>query len=43
VARHLVDLGAVPVGNSPQALAEFQAAEQDKWGKVIETAKIKAD
>jgi tripartite-type tricarboxylate transporter receptor subunit TctC len=43
VARHLVDLGAVPVGGTPQALAEFQAAEQDKWGRVIELAKIKAD
>jgi tripartite-type tricarboxylate transporter receptor subunit TctC len=43
VSKRLVDLGAVPVGSSPQELAAFQIAEQDKWGKVIERAKIKPD
>ena len=33
VAQRLIDLGAVPVGSSPQQLAAFQSAEQDKWGK----------
>lgn len=43
VARRLTDLGAVPVGSSPLELAAFQSAEQDKWGKVIQRAKIKPD
>lgn len=43
VAKRLTDLGAVPVGSSPQELAAFQSAEQDKWGKVIQRAKIKPD
>jgi tripartite-type tricarboxylate transporter receptor subunit TctC len=38
-----MDLGAVPVGSSPQELAAYQSAEQDKWGKVIQRAKIKPD
>jgi len=43
VAKRLADLGAVPVGSSPQELAAYQSAEQDKWGKVIQRAKIKPD
>jgi tripartite-type tricarboxylate transporter receptor subunit TctC len=43
VARRLTDLGAVPVGGAPEKLAKFQRAEQEKWGKVIKAAKIKAD
>jgi tripartite-type tricarboxylate transporter receptor subunit TctC len=43
VAKRLGDLGAVPVGSSPQELAAFQSAEQDKWGKVIKRANIKPD
>ncbi len=43
VARRLTDLGAVPVGSTPLELAAFQSAEQDKWGKVIQRAKIKPD
>ena len=41
VAKRLGELGAVPVGSSPQELAAFQSAEQDKWGKVIKRANIK--
>jgi len=43
VAQRLTELGAVPVGSSPQELASFQSAEQDKWGKVIQRANIKPD
>lgn len=41
VAKRLTDLGAVPVGGSPEKLAAFQKAEQAKWGKVIQAANIK--
>ena len=43
VAQRLTELGAVPVGCSPQELASFQSAEQDKWGKVIQRVNIKPD
>jgi len=43
VAKRLADLGALPVGSTPEELAKFQKAEQDKWGKVIQRAKIKPD
>lgn len=43
VARRLAELGAVPVGGSPDTLAAFQRGEQQKWGEVIRRAKIKAD
>ena len=43
VAKRLTDLGAVPVGGGPEKLAAFQRVEQEKWGKVIQAAKIKPD
>lgn len=43
VAKRIADLGGVPVGSTPEQLAEFQRAEEEKWGKVIQLAKIKAD
>jgi len=43
VAKRLTDLGALPVGGSPEKLAAFQRAEQEKWGKVIQAARIKAE
>ncbi len=43
VAKRLTDLGAVPVGGAPDKLAAFQKAEQDKWGKVIAAAHVKAE
>jgi len=42
VARRMLDLGAIPVGGAPADLAAFQRAEQDKWGRVIQAAGIKA-
>ena len=43
VAKRLTDLGAVPVGGTPEKLAAFQRAEQEKWGKVILAARVKPD
>jgi tripartite-type tricarboxylate transporter receptor subunit TctC len=43
VAKRLTDLGAVPVGGSPEKLAAFQRAEQEKWGKVIQVARVKVE
>jgi tripartite-type tricarboxylate transporter receptor subunit TctC len=43
VAARLTELGALPSSGSPAKLAQFQRAEQEKWGKVIEAANIKAD
>ncbi len=43
MVKRLADLGGVPGHGSPDDLARFQRAEQDKWLKVIRTAKIKAD
>ena len=43
VAKRLSDLGALPVGGAPEKLAAFQRAEQEKWGQVIQAAKIKPD
>jgi tripartite-type tricarboxylate transporter receptor subunit TctC len=43
VAKRLTDLGAVPVGGSPDKLATFQRNEQEKWAQVIQAARIKAE
>ncbi len=43
VAKRLTELGALPVGGPPDKLAAFRQAEQQKWGAVIQRAKIKAD
>jgi tripartite-type tricarboxylate transporter receptor subunit TctC len=43
VSRHLIGLGAVPVGSTPEQLTAFQASEQDKWGKVIQRAHIRPE
>lgn len=43
IKARMNELGAVPVGGAPSKLATFMKAEQDKWGKVIQGAGIKAD
>ena len=43
VSRRLKELGAVPVGGTPEALATFQRAEQKKWANVVKAAGIKPD
>jgi tripartite-type tricarboxylate transporter receptor subunit TctC len=40
VAKRIEELGALPVGGGPAKLAQFQRAEQEKWGKVIKTANV---
>lgn len=37
------ELGAEPMGGSPEAAAAFIKSEEDKWGKVIREAGIKAN
>jgi tripartite-type tricarboxylate transporter receptor subunit TctC len=37
------ELGAEPMGGSPEAAAAFIRSEEDKWGKVIRDAGIKAN
>lgn len=43
IIKRLAELGALPGGGTPARLAQFQRAEQDKWGKVIRDAKIKPE
>jgi tripartite-type tricarboxylate transporter receptor subunit TctC len=43
INAHIRELGAIPVGNSPEDAARFVAAEREKWTKVIVAAKITAD
>ncbi|MBI3517562.1 MAG: tripartite tricarboxylate transporter substrate binding protein [Proteobacteria bacterium] len=40
VNAQIRELGAIPVGNSPEAANRFLAAEREKWTKVIVTAGI---
>jgi tripartite-type tricarboxylate transporter receptor subunit TctC len=41
--QRLQDLGADPVGNTPEQYTSFMQAEIDKWGKVIKAAGIKGE
>ena len=43
IVKRLIELGGTPVGGTPAKLAEFQRAEQEKWGRVIMAAKIRAE
>lgn len=43
VAKRMTELGGTPAGGTAAKLAQFQRAEQEKWGKVIQAAKIKAE
>ena len=43
IAKQLAEQGAVPVASSPQELAQRQAAEIEKWRKVVDAAGIKLD
>jgi tripartite-type tricarboxylate transporter receptor subunit TctC len=42
IAR-LADLGVEPMAKSPAEMTKFIAGEDEKWGKVIRTANIKAE
>jgi tripartite-type tricarboxylate transporter receptor subunit TctC len=39
----LLALGAEPIGNSPQELSKFMAAEIARWTQLVEKANIRAD
>jgi tripartite-type tricarboxylate transporter receptor subunit TctC len=41
VKARLIELGADPVGSTPEALAEVRRSEQVKWAKVIQEAGVK--
>jgi tripartite-type tricarboxylate transporter receptor subunit TctC len=41
--RQLADLGAEPVGNTPDEFAAFLAAERTRWGKIILENGIRAE
>jgi len=43
IVKRIRDLGALPGGGAPSRLAQFQAAEQKKWGDVINIANIKPE
>jgi tripartite-type tricarboxylate transporter receptor subunit TctC len=43
VRGRLIELGADPVGSTPDELAKHLKAEMDKWGPVIAEAKIKIE
>jgi tripartite-type tricarboxylate transporter receptor subunit TctC len=42
VREKLLQLGATPIGSSPEVFAKFIRAEYEKWGPVIKAAGIKA-
>jgi tripartite-type tricarboxylate transporter receptor subunit TctC len=43
INAHIRELGAFPIGNTPEDAARFLAVEREKWTKVIVTANIRAD
>lgn len=42
IVKRFTDLGIVPMGLNPAETGKFLAAEVDKWGNVITTAKVTA-
>ena len=43
VKKRFADAGFETVGGSPQQLGQFLVKERERWGRVIRTAKIKAE
>jgi tripartite-type tricarboxylate transporter receptor subunit TctC len=43
IVTRFQDLGAEPMGGTAEQAAAYIRAEQDKWGKVIREAGIKAN
>ena len=41
--KRLVDLGAEPLGSTPEEFSAFVKAEYAKWGRVVKEAGIKAE
>lgn len=42
ITARFTELGIVPMGLNPAETGKFLAAEVDKWGTVIKTAKVTA-
>jgi tripartite-type tricarboxylate transporter receptor subunit TctC len=40
IISRMVDMGAEPVGNSPEEMAKFMAEDAARWKEVIAAAKI---
>ncbi|HKU45972.1 MAG TPA: tripartite tricarboxylate transporter substrate-binding protein, partial [Burkholderiales bacterium] len=43
VAKRLIDLGAEPLGSSPQEFAAYVQAEYQRWGKLAREAGMKIE
>jgi tripartite-type tricarboxylate transporter receptor subunit TctC len=43
VRSRIIDLATVPVGGSPDQLAQYLRADVDKWAKVIKAGNVKVD
>jgi tripartite-type tricarboxylate transporter receptor subunit TctC len=43
VQQKLMELGAVPVGSTPEAFGAYMKAESVRWGRVIREAKIRPE
>jgi tripartite-type tricarboxylate transporter receptor subunit TctC len=43
IKRRFLELGADPVGSTPEELTKYQRAEIEKWAKVIKSAGIKPE
>jgi tripartite-type tricarboxylate transporter receptor subunit TctC len=43
IKKRFAEVGAEPVGNTPQQFADFMAAETIKWAKVVKAAGARVD
>jgi tripartite-type tricarboxylate transporter receptor subunit TctC len=43
IKKRFAEVGAEPVGNTPQQFADFMAAETTKWAKVVKASGARVD
>ena len=43
VRKRMTELGATPIGSTPQEFRAFQAAEIKRWKEVVDSAKIRME
>ncbi len=43
VRKRMTELGATPIGSTPQEFQAFQAAEIKRWKEVVDSAKIRME